>query len=420
MSEELTGNLLVAQSGGPTPVINASLAGVISEALNHPCVEEIYGSLNGVVGILNEAFVDLAEESQQVVRGLKTTPGAALGSCRYKMKSNEDFDRVLEVFQAHNIRYFMYIGGNDSQDTAAKISEKAQENGYDLRVIGIPKTIDNDLTVTDHCPGYASAVKYLCSTIQEMACDHEAMGNHDFVSIVEVMGRNAGWLAAGTSLAKGRNNPEAAPHLIYLPEVTFSKEKFVSDVQAVLEHQRHCFVVVSEGIVDESGNYVAADTTQSDDFGHSALGGAAQALKAMVEESLQVKARTCKLGYAQRAGATRASPTDIDEAFACGTFAIESAMAGQTGKMVTLMRQSTDPYVFENGLTDLSAVANEVKTVPAEWIGEDGASMAHPFIKYAFPLIQGESNVPHENGLPVFAKLAKHPVEKKLTGYVQA
>ena len=223
MSEELEGNCLVAQSGGPTSVINASLAGVVTEALNYECIEEIYGGLNGVLGILNEQIIDLAAESQQNIRGLRYTPGAALGTCRYKLRQQSDFDRVLQVFEAHNIRYFFYAGGNDSQDTADKISKLAQERGYELRVIGIPKTIDNDLVTTDHTPGYGSVIKYIASTVKEIACDNAAMGQHDLVQIIEVMGRSAGWIAAGAALAKRRDDPNAAPHLIYLPEVAFSK-----------------------------------------------------------------------------------------------------------------------------------------------------------------------------------------------------
>ena len=253
MEEELIGNVLVAQSGGPTSVINSSLAGVITEALNHDCIEEIYGALNGVEGILNEELIDLAEESQQTVRGLRYTPGAALGTCRYKLKSEEDFSRVIEVFKAHNIRFFFYIGGNDSQDTANKIAEHAAAQGYDMRVIGVAKTIDNDLPVTDHCPGYGSVVKYLSTAVRELALDHEAMGNHDLVSIVEVMGRNAGWIAAGTSIAKRRNQPEDAPHIILLPEVAFNAEYFLSQVQECLKKNKYCLVVASEGLADANG-----------------------------------------------------------------------------------------------------------------------------------------------------------------------
>lgn len=419
MSEELTGNILVAQSGGPTSVINASLAGVINEALNHDCIEEIYGSLNGVLGILNENFIDLAEESQQTIRALRHTPGAALGTCRYKLKKEQDYKRIIDVLMANNIRYFFYIGGNDSQDTANKISQHAVKQNYDLRVIGIPKTIDNDLPMTDHCPGYGSAIKNLSTIIREMAADHESMGQHDLVSIVEVMGRNAGWIAAGTTLAKHKNNPNDAPHLIYLPEIPFSTEKFLEDIQTVLQKNKYCLVVVSEGLVDAEGNYIAA-SSNTDSFGHAQLGGVGEFLRNLVSEHINVNARACKFGIAQRCAATLASQTDNDEAYLCGQQAVKAAVAGQTDKMITLIRKETDSYGCETGLTPLSDVANGVKTIPKNWINEAGNGVTHPFVKYALPLIQGETHVPYEQGLPQFANLAKHSIEKKLPGYILA
>ncbi len=418
---ELTGNVLVAQSGGPTSVINASLAGVITEALNHECIEEIYGGLNGVLGILNEELVDLASESQQTIRALRHTPGAALGSCRYKLKKDEDFDRVLQVFEAHNIRYFFYAGGNDSQDTADKIAKLADARNYGLRVIGIPKTIDNDLPTTDHCPGYGSVIKYVATTVREMAADNASMPTGDFVSILEVMGRSAGWIAAGASLAKRRDHPNDAPHLIYLPEVAFTKEKFLEDVQRVLRREGYCSVVVGEGLVDEDGNYVSVTTSGARDaFGHAALGGAADYLKSLLEEGMNVKARTAKLGYAQRAAVHCASKTDSDEGFLVGQAAVKAGVAGETDLMVTLVRTDGDHYGVETGLAPLSEIANGVKQLPREWIHEDGVSMNHQFVRYALPLIQGEVPLPFDNGLPVLAHLDKHRVAKKLDPYQTA
>lgn len=417
MSEQLTGNVLVAQSGGPTAVINASLAGVVTEALNHDCVEEIYGGLNGVLGILNEELIDLADESQQTIRGLRYTPSSALGTCRFKMKRQEDYERVLEVFEAHNIRYFFYIGGNDSQDTADKISKLAQQRGYELRVIGIPKTIDNDLVATDHCPGYGSVVKYVCTTIREMCCDHEGMGQHDLVSILEVMGRNAGWIAAGATLAKRRNRNEDPPHLIYLPEVAFSPEKFVEDVRGVLAKNKYCMVVVGEGLVDEDGNYVQTQSGATDAFGHAQLGGAGDYLRSLVEQHLGIKARAAKLGIPQRAAAHCSSKTDNDEAFACGQAAVIAAIKGETDKMVTLIRGDNDSYSCETGLAPLSEVANGVKMLPKNWINDDGVSLNFQFVKYASPFIQGEVEVPYEHGLPKFVHLSRSRVEKSLPGY---
>ncbi|MGB0409804.1 MAG: 6-phosphofructokinase [Opitutales bacterium] len=414
MSEELEGNCLVAQSGGPTAVINASLAGVVTEALNYECIDEIYGGLNGVLGILNEQIIDLAAESQQNIRGLRYTPGAALGTCRYKLKKQTDFERVLQVFEAHNIRYFFYAGGNDSQDTADKISKLAQERNYELRVIGIPKTIDNDLVTTDHTPGYGSVIKYIATTVKEIACDNAAMGQHDLVQIIEVMGRSAGWIAAGAALAKRRDEPNAAPHLIYLPEVAFSQEKFIADVQHVLQKEKYCVVVVGEGLLDADGNYVSTDSASADAFGHSQLGGAGEYLRGLVEESLQVKARSVKLGMAQRAATHCASQADNDEAFLAGQAAVKAAIAGETDKMVTLLRSEGDGYACETGLAPLSEIANGVKKLPESWINEDGVSMNYNFYKYALPLIQGEVQVPYENGVPDLIKLKNEKVERKL------
>jgi len=414
MAEELIGNCLVAQSGGPTAVINASVAGVVSEALNHECIEEVYGGINGVLGILKEEIIDLAEESQQNIRGLRHTPASALGTCRFKLKREVDYERILEVFEAHNIRYFFYCGGNDSQDTADKISKLAQKKDYALRVIGVPKTIDNDLVLTDHCPGYGSVVKYLCTIIRETALDHEAMGQHDLVSIIEVMGRNAGWIAAGTTLAKSKENPNDAPHLIYLPELPFSKDRFVDDVQRVLKKNKYCLVVVGEGLIDKDGNYVANSATGQDAFGHQQLGGVGDFLANHIEENLAVKARSSKLGTGQRAAAHCSSKTDNDEAFMAGQAAVKAAIEGETDKMVILVRAEGDAYSCETSLAPLSEIANGVKEIPQDWISEDGVSMTAKFIKYCQPLVQGEVEVPYENGVPNYVRLSNRRVRKVL------
>ena len=415
--DELVGNVLVGQSGGPTSVINASVAGIVAEALNHAAIEEIYGGLNGVLGILQEELVDLASESQQQVRALRHTPGAALGTCRYKLKKQQDFERVLEVFKAHNIRYFFYIGGNDSQDTADKISKLAKEQGYELRVVGVPKTIDNDLTGTDHCPGYGSVIKYLAMTVRETACDNEAMGQGDLVSIVEVMGRSAGWIAAGTALAKRRDHPHDAPHLILLPEVPFDQEKVLEDVRRVLKRERYCLIVVAEGLVDADGNYLAADSA-TDAFGHARLGGAGEALGEIIEAGIpNAKVRVARPGLIQRAAAHASSKTDSDEAFLAGQAAVRAAIAGETDKMVTLVRGETEHYTVETGLAPLAEIANGIKKLPREWINEDMVSMNFQFLRYAQPLIQGEVAVPYENGVPNYARLDKVRVEKLLPAY---
>ena len=412
---ELTGNCLIGQSGGPTAVNNASVAGIVSEALNHGCIEEVYGALNGVAGILNEDLVDLASESQQAIRGLRYTPGAALGSCRTKLKKPQDFERALEVIKAHNIRYYFHIGDGDAQENAAKIAELATAQGYELRVIGIPKTIDNDLPTTDHCPGYASAVKYIATTVKELTIDGDATAAGDLVTIVEVMGRNTGWLAAGATLAKRRDHPNDAPHLVYVPEVVFSSEKFVEDVRRVLKREKHAVIVVGEGLVDKDGNYIAVEN--SDSNGAAQFGGVGDFLKDLVEAQVSAKVRVARLGIAQRAAAHLASKTDADEAFLAGQAAVKAAVNGESGKMVTLVRGDGDHYTCETGLTALSDLAGAVKKLPAEWVNEDGVSLNFQFYRYATPLIQGEVAVPYDNGLPSFARLAKESVDKTLPAY---
>jgi 6-phosphofructokinase 1 len=412
---ELAGNCLIGQSGGPTAVINASVAGIVSEALNHSCIEEVYGALNGVAGILNEDLVDLAAESQQAIRGLRTTPGAALGSCRAKLKKQQDFDRALEVLKAHNIRYYFHIGDGDSQETAVKLSETAKAAGYELRVIGIPKSIDNDVPVTDHCPGYGSAAKFIATTVRELAVDADATSLHDIVTIVEVMGRNTGWLAAAATLAKRRDHPNDPPHLVYLPEVAFSDEKFAEDVRRILKREKHAVVVVGEGLVDKDGNYVAVET--GDASGAAQFGGVGDHLREIVETQVGAKVRVARLGVAQRAAAHLASKTDSDEAFLAGQAAVKAAVNGESDKLVTLVRGETDHYTVETGLTALGEVVANVKKLPREWINEDGVSMNFQFYRYATPLIQGEIAVPYDTGLPSYIRLAKETVDKTLPGY---
>src|SRR5208283_398478 len=342
---------------------------------------------------------------------------AALGTCRYKLKKQQDFERILDVFKAHNIRYFFYIGGNDSQDTADKISKLAQQQGYELRVIGVPKTIDNDLSVTDHCPGYGSVVKYLATTVREMACDNEAMGQGDLVSIIEAMGRSSGWIAAGSALAKRRDHPHDPPHIILLPEMPFNQQKVLDEVRRILKRDRFCLIVVAEGLVDADGNYLAADAA-TDAFGHARLGGAGDALGEIIEANIPgVKVRVARPGLIQRSAAHCASKTDSDEAFLAGQAAVRAAIAGETDKMVTLVRGETDHYTCETGLAPLSEIANGVKKLPREWINEDNVSMNFQFQRYAQPLIQGEVSVPYDNGLPAFARLDKVRVEKLLPAY---
>ncbi len=416
----LTGNLLVAQSGGPTAVINASVAGVIQEAGRHACIEEIYGGLNGIYGILQEDLIDLNEEKARTIEGLKYTPAAALGTCRYKLdfkrkpgRAAMDMDRLFEVFRAHNIRYFFYAGGNDSQDTAHKIHEQAIERAYEMRVMGVPKTIDNDLPHTDHCPGYGSVIKYNATTVMEIALDVGGMATEEgSCCIIEVMGRSAGWIAAGTVLAK--RSPADAPHIILLPEIYFDEEGFIAKVRDTVTAHKFCVVVVGEGLRNKHGEELAADMSRLDAFGHPVLSGAAEHLADLVQDKLKLKARGVKLGYAQRAAAHYASATDATEAAACGEAAVRAAVEGKSGYMVKLVRLSDEPYRWTTDLQPLGDIANVEHLVPRDWISEDGFMPNEKFVRYARPLIEGEVRVPVEGGLPKFAVLEKVAVEKKL------
>ena len=420
MSEQLSGNLLVAQSGGPTAVINASLAGVVQEAGKHEQIEEIYGGLNGILGILNEEIIDLQEEKAKTIEALKHTPAAALGTCRYKInfqkkpeQAAKDMDRLFEVFQAHNIRYFFYIGGNDSQDTAHKVHLQAKERGYEMRVIGVPKTIDNDLPHTDHCPGFGSVAKYNAATVMEVAMDVGSMATDDGACcIIEVMGRGAGWIAASAILA--RREAGDAPHIILLPEIPFNEELFLNKVKEVTEALRYCIVVVGEGLRNPDGTEYSADRSRVDAFGHPVLAGAADRLAELVAAKLNLKTRTLKLGYAQRAAAHYASLVDSQEAAGCGEAAVRAAVQGQSGFMVKIVRTSASPYRWTTGLQDLSDIANVEHLIPRDWLSEDGLTPNEKFVEYARPLIEGEVEVPEEGGLPRYAILLKERVEKKL------
>jgi len=419
---DLVGNLLVAQSGGPTAVINASVAGVIQEAGKHlDNIEEIYGGLNGIYGILHENLIDLNEEKARSIEELKHTPGAALGTCRYKIQfqkdpeqAGKDMERLFEVFAAHNIRYFFYAGGNDSQDTNNKVHLEAQKRGYALRCIGVPKTIDNDLPHTDHTPGFGSVIKYNATTVMEIAQDVSAMATDDgSCCIVEVMGRAAGWIAAGTVLAKGGND-DNAPHIILLPEISLDEEAFLAKVKETSERLGYCIVVVGEGVKNAKGQEIGTDETKLDSFGHPVLSGAADALTEIIQSKLNLKTRTVKLGYAQRCAAHCASKTDVDEAVACGTAAVKAAVEGKSGFMVTIERVDRKPYEFTTGLHTLGDIALVERTIPDDWISEDGWLPNQKFIEYAAPLIEGEPSVPIEDGLPKFAQLNKVAVDKKL------
>ena len=420
---ELTGNLLVAQSGGPTAVINASLAGVIQEAGRHDCIEEIYGGANGILGVLNEELIDINEEKKRSIDGLRYTPAAGLGTCRYKIdfkkkpeKAAKDMDRLFEVFQAHNIRYFAYIGGNDSQDTSHKIHEEAVKRSYVMRVIGVPKTIDNDLPHTDNCPGYGSVIKYASTTVAEVGLDVGSMATDDgSCCIIEVMGRSAGWIAAGTVLAK-RGNPANPPHIILVPEIQYDVDDVLAKIKETVAAYKYCVMVVGEGIRNKQGEEIGADKDRLDAFGHPVLAGAAEIIKEYVQGKLKTKTRTVLLGYAQRAAAHCASATDANNAFACGEAAVRAAIEGHSGFMVKIVRepQPDGSVKWSTGLQPLADIANVEHFVPRDWISEDGCLPNEKFVEYAKPLIEGEVKAPIEAGLPKYVVLEKTRVEKKL------
>jgi len=417
----LKGKCVIAQSGGPTAVINASVCGVIQTAIKHPEVfTGVYGAKNGILGVLNEELFDIGTEASAQIEGLKRTPAAGLGSCRYKLKPLEqdrtDYERIVEVFKAHDIRIFFYNGGNDSMDTADKVSQLADEMKYDMIAVGVPKTIDNDLAETDHCPGYGSVSKYLAAAIMEAGKDTEALYTADTVTIVEVMGRNAGWIAAATGVA--HRCEQDAPHLVYLPEIPFSIDKFVEDVRDVIKRLGGCVITAGEGIRDADGHYLAeaGGTFGKDSFGHAQLGGVGDILRAIVEKEVGVKARTNKLGTCQRSAMHFASRTDRDEAYLCGAAAVEAAIAGETRKMVTLVRQgnSPDDYACTTGLADLEKVANGEKMVPREFINETGNHITSAMRAYVVPLMRGEVDVEiAADGLPVFARLRRELIPAK-------
>ncbi len=404
----MKGNCIIAQSGGPTAVINASACGVIQTALGSPEITGVYGAHNGILGVVNEKILDLGKEPDETVQGLMHTPAAALGSCRYKVKTEEDFGRILNVFRKYDIRYFFYIGGNDSMDTADKVNRLAAREGYEFRAMGVPKTIDNDLAFTDHCPGYGSVIKYLATMTMEAGRDTEALYTTDTVNVIEAMGRNAGWIAAGAALAK--RETQDAPHIILLPEVPFDETAFIDKVREWVDSIGRCVVVVSEGTAYADGTYISEQRGEfaKDAFGHVQLGGAANYIQNLVEREAKVKARFAFPSTIQRSGAHCASKVDSEEAYLAGKTAVELAVSGESGKMVTLVRSSDGPYQCETGTAALSEVANGEKLFPAEWISDDGFGVTDSFIEYARPLIQGEVTVPMKNGLPDFMRFQKH------------
>ena len=414
---ELKGACIIGQSGGPTSVINASAYGVIRTALDSDCITAVYGAEHGIKGVLADRLFDMSKEDARELELLKYTPSSALGSCRYKIADPDvddtDYKRILEVFKKHDVRYFFYNGGNDSMDTCNKISKYMQKVGYECRVMGVPKTIDNDLFGTDHCPGYASAAKYIATSCMEVYQDARVYDT-GMICIIEIMGRHAGWLTAAAALATEYG---AGPDLIYLPERDFDMDKFLADVERVYKEKGNCMVAVSEGIHYADGSFVSeAKTSSNDGFGHVQLGGLAVMLAAVLHQRIGAKVRGIELSLLQRAAAHQASATDIAEAEMAGRFAVESALSGVSGKMAAFGRDTEGgQYRCVPTLIDLEDVANREKTVPTEWINAEGNFVTEDFINYALPLIKGESEAVYEDGLPRYAKLKKVYASQEVT-----
>ena len=413
MAKELTGACIIGQSGGPTAVINASAYGAIRAALDSDKITHVYGAAHGIRGVLDDILYDMGLEDEHELELLCHTPSSELGSCRYKLsdpdEDDADYRRILEVFKKHDVRYFFYNGGNDSMDTCNKISKYMQRAGYECRVMGIPKTIDNDLYGTDHCPGYGSAAKFIATTCMEVYKDATVYDNTQ-ITVVEIMGRHAGWLAGAAALAAHFG---AGPDLVYLPEVDFDMERFLSDVERIAREKKKVLVAVSEGIHYADGSFVSeAEASATDGFGHAQLGGLAVRLADAVKKRTGAKVRGIELSLLQRCGAHLASQTDIDEAVLAGRTAVEAAAAGETDKMVAFRRVERDGrYACETELLPLDSVANFEKKVPLEWINPDGSGVTQEFIDYALPLIQGEPDIPREHSLPRYARLKKITVK---------
>ncbi len=406
----LYGNAIFGQSGGPTAVINSSAAGVFIEALSHSdIIGKVYGAAHGIKGILSEEIFDIGQEDPYELELLKTTPSSALGSCRYKLKDasadETDYIRLLEVFRKYNIRYFFYNGGNDSMDTCNKISKYMQKADWECRVMGVPKTIDNDLFGTDHCPGFASAAKYIATSTMEISLDARV---YDFgmVTVIELMGRNAGWLTAATAVSASKG---LGPDLIYLPEIPFDIDKMMKDVKNIYDKTKKCVIAVSEGVKSRDGSYIPelVGTVARDAFGHAQLGGTAAILSGYIGERLNCKVRGIEFSLLQRCAAHLASKTDVEESFFAGQTAVRSALEGMTDYMVGFERPAAGPYRCIIKMIPLDEVANTERKIPAEWINGEGNGLLPPFLDYIMPLLAGESSPPMIDGVPRFAELKK-------------
>jgi ATP-dependent phosphofructokinase / diphosphate-dependent phosphofructokinase len=414
-----SGTLLYSQSGGVTAVINATASGVITEARARKV--KVLAARNGILGALREELVDTSKETAAAIRGLAHTPGGAFGSCRYKLKSVEadraKYERLLDVFKAHDVRWFLYNGGNDSADTANKVSKLAAEFGYPLTCIGVPKTVDNDLAVTDCCPGFGSAAKYTAVSVREAALDVAAMADTSTkVFVYEAMGRHAGWLAAAAGLA-GRG-PDEAPHLILFPERPYDEADFLQQVKKVVARVGYCVVVASEGIQTADGRFVADAGGGKDSFGHTQLGGVASYLAGRVKDQLGLKVHWTLPDYLQRSARHLASKTDVDQAIAVGKAAVQFALAGRNATMPVIVRTSDKPYRWKIGSAPLDKVANHEKMFPKGFIRKDGYGITEKARTYLEPLIRGEAPPPYgKDGIPAYVTLKNVAVKKKLPGW---
>jgi 6-phosphofructokinase len=413
-------NAFYAQSGGVTSVINASACGVIQTARQHPDkIGTVYAGFNGIIGALKEELIDTSLESDAAIAALRHTPAGAFGSCRYKLKSLEqnkaEYERLIEVFKAHNIGYFFYNGGGDSQDTAYKVSQLGDQMGYPMVCVGVPKTVDNDLPITDTCPGFGSVAKYIAVSMREASFDVASMcSTSTKVFVLEVMGRHAGWIAAAGGLAADADND--IPLVILFPEVKFDQAKFLAKIDEKVKKHGYCSVVVSEGVKGADGKFLA-EAGGTDAFGHAQLGGAAPVVANIVKEALGYKYHWAVADYLQRAARHIASKTDVDQAYAMGKAAVELAISGRSAVMPTIVRTSDSPYQWHVGHAELKDVANVEKMMPAEFISEDGFGITEDCRRYLQPLIMGEDYPPYKGGLPDYVTMKKQMIAKKLAEF---